>query len=50
MFTVVPEVTARSVVMVKHATTFSQKLRIIWVFLIYFENILKSVGNLYLQP
>ena len=34
LFTVASVVTARFLVMVKHATTFPPKLRIIWVFLI----------------
>ena len=38
LFTVASVVTASFLVMVNHATTFSQKLRIIWVFLICFES------------
>ena len=39
LFAVTYVVTTRFLVMIKHATTLSQKLRIIWAFLICFENV-----------
>ena len=39
VYSVASEVTARFLVTVKYATTFSQKLWIIWIFLICLENV-----------
>ena len=41
VYSLVSEVTARFLVTVKYASTFSQKLWIIWVFLICLENVFK---------